>query len=100
MTYRNLAEMHRRQAERWGTRPALRSKRDGVYRDLSMEQYRADALACAAALIGVGIQPGHRVGLVSENRVEWLVADMGILPAAADNVPPHARLSARPIHVH
>src|SRR5438105_15804929 len=98
MTYRNLAEMHRRQAERWGARPALRYKRHGVYRDLSMEQYRADALACAAALISSGIQPGDRVGLVSENRVEWLVADMGILTAAAVNVPPHAPLSARQIH--
>jgi long-chain acyl-CoA synthetase len=98
MTYRNLAEMHRRQAERLGTRPALRYKRHGVYHDLSMERYRADALACAAGLLSVGIQPGERVGLVSENRMEWLVADMGILTAAAVNVPPHAPLSARQIH--
>ena len=98
MTYRNLAEMHRRQAERWGPRPALRYKRHGVYHDVSSEQYRADALACAAALISAGIQPGDRVGLLSENRVEWLIADMGILAAAAVNVPPHAPLSARQIH--
>src|SRR5713101_7376923 len=98
MTYRNLAEMHRRQAERWGPRPALRYKRHGVYHELSMEQYRADALACAAALIEVGIRPGDRVGLLAENRVEWLIADMGILAAAAVNVPPHAPLSARQIH--
>src|SRR5713101_3672347 len=98
MTYRNLAEMHRRQAERWGPRPALRYKRHGAYHELSMEQYRADALACAAALISVGIQPGDRVGLLAENRVEWLIVDMGILAAAAVNVPPHAPLSARQIH--
>src|SRR5436190_16455053 len=98
MTYRNLAEMHRRQAERLGPRPALRYRRHGVYRDLSMEQYRADALACAAALLDAGIQPGDRVGLLSENCMEWLIADMGILAAAAVNVPPHAPLSARQIH--
>src|SRR6266851_1351451 len=98
MTYRNLAEMHRRQAERWGPRPALRYKRHGVYHDVSSEQYRADALACAAALIGAGIQPGDRVGLLSENRVEWLIADMGILAAAAVNVSPHAPLTARQIY--
>src|SRR5215471_14733659 len=98
MAYRNLAEMHRLQADRLGSCPAVRYKRHGIYRDLSMEQYRADALACAAALIRVGIQPGDRVGLLAENRLEWLIADMGILAAAAVNVPPHAPLSARQIH--
>ncbi|HLJ92733.1 MAG TPA: AMP-dependent synthetase/ligase [Gemmataceae bacterium] len=98
MTYRNLSEMHHCQAERCGPRPALRYKRHGVYHDESMEQYRADALACAAALIDAGIQPGDRVGVLSENRVEWLISDMGILAAAAVNVPPHAPLSARQVH--
>ena len=40
MTYRNLAEMHRRQAERLGPRPALRYKRHGLYHDLSWDDYR------------------------------------------------------------
>jgi long-chain acyl-CoA synthetase len=98
MMYRNLTEMHHRQAERLGPRPALRYKRHGIYHERSMEQYRADALACAAALVKAGIQPGDRVGLLSENRVEWLIADMGIMAAAAINVPPHAPLSARQVH--
>jgi long-chain acyl-CoA synthetase len=98
MTYRNLTEMLRLQAERLGPRPALRFKRHGLYHDLSWEQYCADALACAAALVDAGVRPGDRVGLLAENRVEWLIADMGILAAAAVNVPPHAPLTARQIH--
>src|SRR5437667_4151345 len=98
MSYRNLVEIHRRQAERLGCRPALRSRCHGVYRDLSMEQYRADALACAAALVGAGIEPGDRVGLLSENYMEWVIADMAILTSGAVNVPPHAPLSARQVH--
>src|SRR5438309_811721 len=94
MTDRNLVELHRRQTERLGPRPALRYKRHGVYHDISWARYRADALACAAALISVGIAPGERVGLVSENRPEWLAADQGILAAGAVNVPPHAPLTA------
>jgi long-chain acyl-CoA synthetase len=98
MNYRNLAELHRHQAERLGRRPALRFKRHGLYHDLTCEEYRADALACAAALVTVGIRPGDRVGLLAENRVEWLIADMGILAAATVNVPPHAPLTARQVH--
>src|SRR6516165_620032 len=98
MNYRNLTELHRRQAERLGPRPALRYKRYGLYHDLTWDQYRAEALACGAALVEAGIQPGDRVGLLSENCIEWLIADMGLLATAAINVPPHAPLTARQIH--
>jgi long-chain acyl-CoA synthetase len=95
---RNLADHLRSQAERLGPRPALRHKRDGIYYDLSWQDYYAAALACAAALVEVGVQPGDRVGILSENRLEWLIADMGLLTAAAVNVPPHAPLTTKQIH--
>src|SRR5262249_25429395 len=98
MKYRNLAQLLRCQAERFGPRPAVRFKRDGVYHDFRWHQYRADALAGAAALVTAGVAPGDRVGLVGENSLEWLIADMAILTAAAVNVPPHAPLTARQIH--
>src|SRR5437660_1303587 len=94
MEHRNLAEVLRRQADVLGSRPALRFKRQGLYHDLSWEQYRDDVLACAAALVDAGLQAGDRVGLLSENRVEWLMADMAILTAGSVNVPPHAPLTA------
>jgi long-chain acyl-CoA synthetase len=96
--YRNLVEIHQRQAERLGPRPAFRFKRQGTWHDVTWEQYRADALACAAALAEADIRPGDRVGLLAENCPEWLITDMGILTAAAVNVPPHSPLSARQVH--
>lgn len=97
MKYRHLAEILHVQAERLGPRVALRYKRHGLYHDVTWAQYDADARAVAAALIDVGIKPGDRVGLLSENRVEWLIADMGLLTAGAVNVPPHAPLTARQV---
>src|SRR5208282_468194 len=73
MSHRNLAELHRCQAERLGPRPALRFKRHGLYHDMSWEAYREASLACAAALVDCGITAGDRVGLLSENGVSWLV---------------------------
>src|SRR4029079_8883519 len=81
MKYRNLADLHRRQADRLGGRTALSYRRHGLYHDVAWEQYRADTVAAAAALVSAGVRPGDRVGLVSENRYEWLVADLAILAA-------------------
>jgi long-chain acyl-CoA synthetase len=97
MKYRNLAELHRRQAELYGPRSAVRFNRHGLYHDLTWDAYRADALAGAAALADAGVGPGDRVGVLAENRAEWLVADLAILAAAAVNVPPHAPLTARQV---
>jgi long-chain acyl-CoA synthetase len=97
MPDRNLSEVLRRQADSLGSRVAVRFKRDGRYQDLTWKQYRDDVLACAAALVENGIEPGNRVGLLGENRVEWLVADMGILTAGAVAVTPHSSLSAKQV---
>jgi long-chain acyl-CoA synthetase len=98
MTARNLAELHRHQADRFGPRVALRFKRFGLYQDMSWADYLANSLACAVALMEQGIKVGDRVGMLAENRLEWLLADMGILAAGAVNVPAHANLSGRQIH--
>jgi long-chain acyl-CoA synthetase len=41
----------------------------------------------ALGLAELGIKPGDRVGLLSENRPEWSIADLAILSLGAINVP-------------
>jgi long-chain acyl-CoA synthetase len=89
----NLVTMHRAAADCLGPRASIRFKRDGLFHDLSWSAYRRQADAAAAGLISLGIQPGDRVGILSENRVEWLVADISILTAGAADVPLHAPLT-------
>lgn len=47
----------------------------------------------ASTLIDLGVQPGHRVVQVSDNRMEWIVCDLAIQLARAIHVPIHATLS-------
>jgi len=89
----NLVAMHRATADRLGPRTALRYRRDGLYRDVSWDAYRNQADAVAAGLIALGIATGDRVGILAENRHEWLVADIGILTAGAVDVPLHSLLT-------
>ena len=90
MAETNLSAMHRATAERLGPRTALRSKRDGLYRDLSWADYRRRADRAAAGLIARGIQMGDRVAILAENSVDWLTADIAILAIGAVDVPIHA----------
>lgn len=98
MSAKTLPQLFRQQADRLGPRVALRTKQHGLYHDLRWHEFRDQVSACAAALIAHGIMPGDRVAILSENRLEWLVADMAIFCAGAVNVPLHAPLSARQIH--
>jgi long-chain acyl-CoA synthetase len=98
MEPRNLVDLFRRQARRLGPRTAVRHKKHGLYHDVSWAGYDEEVRACASALVEAEIQAGDRVGLLSENRLEWLVADMAVMAAGAINVPPHAPLTARQAH--
>jgi long-chain acyl-CoA synthetase len=42
---------------------------------------------CAAGLESLGVQRGDHVGLISENRAEWFIADLGTMTIGAADVP-------------
>jgi long-chain acyl-CoA synthetase len=88
----NLFDLQAIQANVRPNEPAIAHKKNGVWEKLAWKEYLRQSQACAAALIDARIGPGDRVVLLSENRPEWLVADMGILTAGAVTVPIHATL--------
>ncbi len=94
MASENLPALFRATCDRLGPRAAVRFRRDGLYRDLSWDDYRRRVDEAAAGLVALGVKPGDRVAILSENRVEWLEADLAVLSAGAVGVPLHAPLSA------
>ncbi|MBE8469878.1 AMP-dependent synthetase/ligase [Streptomyces justiciae] len=53
------------------------------WKSLSWGQTAERVFAIAAGLIELGVQPEQRVALSSSTRVEWILADLGILCAGA-----------------
>ncbi|WP_181805219.1 AMP-dependent synthetase/ligase [Streptomyces shenzhenensis] len=53
------------------------------WKSLSWAQAAERVYAIAAGLIELGIEPEQRVALASSTRVEWILADLGILCAGA-----------------
>ena len=94
---RNLCDLHRTMCRRMGDKAAWRYQVSGHYQDISFHDVRRQADRVAAGLISLGINPGDRVGILSENRVEWPIADLGVLSAAAADVTMHAPLSAEQV---
>lgn len=60
---------------------ALRAKDFGIWQEVDWACYWANVELVGHALLALGVQPGDRVAIHSENRREWLYADLGIVAA-------------------
>ncbi|MCL6646329.1 MAG: long-chain fatty acid--CoA ligase, partial [Dehalococcoidia bacterium] len=76
--------MLRMAAETWDSRPALHQPLgQGQYRRWTWRQYLETAERAAAALRAAGVKKGDIVGLSSETRAEFYLADLGVMTAGA-----------------
>ncbi|MFF8655452.1 AMP-dependent synthetase/ligase [Streptomyces huasconensis] len=82
-----LALMAEWAADRYGTLPALRYRREGEWTTLSYTGLRDAAHRVGRALIALGVGPGDRVAILSETRPEWTCAHFGAFAAGAVVVP-------------
>ncbi len=60
---------------------------DGNFLNLSYADFTVISEQLAAGLASMGIKRGDNVGLISDNRKEWLLADTAILSLGAADVP-------------
>src|SRR5918997_6649602 len=58
--------------------PAIREKRRGRWHELTWSEYAQRVARAAHGLRGLGVEPGDRVAIHSENRPEWVIADLAI----------------------
>jgi long-chain acyl-CoA synthetase len=83
----SLPAMFFAQARRLGDRPFLFRKRNSVWETMSWTATARQIDLVARGLKALGLANGDRVLLVSENRPEWLIADLAIMSAGGVTVP-------------
>ncbi len=83
----NLVTMFFRRAEAKGNAPFLWHKSEGRWQSLSWADAARQVTSLAVSLADMGLKRGDRVMLVSENRPEWCIADLGIMAAGCISVP-------------
>ncbi|MFE3139418.1 AMP-dependent synthetase/ligase [Streptomyces scopuliridis] len=63
--------------------PAPAGQGPDEWRSLSWSEAAERVYAIAAGLIALGVRPEERVALASSTRVEWILADLGVMCAGA-----------------
>jgi len=74
-------------AERFADRVAGSYKSDGEWKEMSYADAGVAIEEIALGLLALGIEPGDRVGILSDTRIEWTLASYGISAAGGVVVP-------------
>ena len=83
----SLTAMFFDQAKTLGEYPFLWAKEQGVYQPITWAETERRVRDLSRGLRSLELKPGDRVVLVSENRPEWLIADLAIMAAGGITVP-------------
>ena len=95
MKPRHYSQVFWNQVEKYGERIAMRCKENGAWREISWKSLGEQVRAVSRALLEAGVGEQEAVGIFSQNRPEWSIADIGSLCIRAVPVPIYATNSAK-----
>jgi len=95
----SLVAMFFARAAEKGDAPFLWTKASGAWAATSWAEAARQVASLAAGLKAIGLKPGDRVMLVSENRPEWCISDLAIMAAGCVTVPTYTTNTERD-HLH
>jgi len=87
MKLQTLNEMLRNSVNLHGNRTAFKIKKDRKFTPITYQEFYKKVEIFGTGLLSIGIEKFDHVGLVSDNRFEWIIADMAIIGLRAADVP-------------
>ena len=87
MAFQSLNKLFFDRAEQYDEKPFLWAKKNKEWLSLSWKETSLKVKEFAGGLKSFGIKPGDKVVIVSENRPEWIIADLAINLIGAVTVP-------------
>src|SRR5215207_10969704 len=75
----------------------MRARQKGAWVELSYSDLADRIQDLSLGLLDLGIAPGDRVAILSENRPEWAIADYACLTARCTDVPIYPTLPAKQV---
>jgi long-chain acyl-CoA synthetase len=96
MNFNTIPEMFLHNCEKYGTgKTVYMEKVDGEYKSYHFEYLRDKVERLAIGLMDLGLKSGDRVGIISENRLEWPILDFALAGMGIIDVPIFTTLTAR-----
>lgn len=84
------------QCRKYGnSKPAYLYKKNDVFTEMTYSELKEKVVNLAIGLLDLGIHSGDRVGILSENRIEWIISDFAITGLGAIDVPIFPTLTAK-----
>ncbi|GAI22308.1 unnamed protein product, partial [marine sediment metagenome] len=87
MSLQTINEMLRNSVNLYGERTAFKVKKEGEFVSITYQEFYNKVEKFGTGLLHIGIEKFDHVGLVSDNRFEWIIADMAIIGLRAVDVP-------------
>lgn len=94
---KTIPELFFETAKKFSKREALLVKKDGVYSPITYKELSEKVKNFAAALKQLKIKKDDKVAILSENRPEWVISDLGAMSIGAIVVPLHTTFSLKAI---
>jgi len=98
MSLQTLNEMLRNSVNLYGDRIAFKIKKEGKFVPITYKEFYDKVEKFGTGLLGIGIKKFDHVGLVSENRFEWIISDLAIISLRAIDIPCSGASSLHDIH--
>ncbi len=87
---KTIAGMFHNRAERYQYETCVRYKDQGAYTAISWNEMARRVVSLGLGLISLGVKKGDIVAIFSDNRWEWLAADLAVLSIGAADAPIYA----------
>src|SRR5680860_811115 len=97
MSLQTLNEMLRNSVNLYGDRTAFKVKKEGKFEPVTYKEFYNKVEKFGTGLLDIGIKKFDHVGLVSDNRFEWIISDMAIIGLRAADVPCSGNSSSQDI---
>jgi long-chain acyl-CoA synthetase len=94
---KTLAHVLRRVAQMHPARPAVKTRRGNSFEPLSYGELFDRVREVGTGLLSLGIMKGDKVGLISDNREEWIVCDLACVCTGIPDVPRGSNITEQEI---
>src|SRR5262245_42271014 len=93
MAIRTVSDIFYHSVDTFRKAEHLKYKKDGTWRAISSDELRTAVEELSMGLRALGVEKGDKVGILSENRPEWAMADFATLAVGAADAPIYSTLT-------